>query len=94
MKESWKLTDSLLTKPSKTTNITSIKEGNTEIRAKREISNILNNQFCSVGEELAEKLDGTPNPLLTGSYTVNGSNACCKFKEISDMHIRDTTYKT
>ena len=45
MKESWKLTNSLFNKPSRSTNITNIKDGNTEIKEKREISNIVNSYF-------------------------------------------------
>ena len=49
MKESWKLTNSLLNKLSKSTNIAVITDGNTEIREKREISNILNSYFLFCG---------------------------------------------
>ena len=64
MKESLKLTNSLLNTPIKSTNMTVIKDGNTEIREKREISNILNSYFCSEGEEQAENIDEAPNTLF------------------------------
>ena len=93
MKKSWKLTNSLLNKPSKSTNITIIKDGTTEILEKREISNILNSYFCSVGEELTRNIDEASNSLLTGSYTINDSNSSFKVEEINGMHIRDAISK-
>ena len=93
MKKSWKLTNSLLNKHSKSTNITIIKDGTTEILEKREISNILNSYFCSVGEELTRNIDEASNSLLTGSYTINDSNSSFKVEEINGMHIRDAVSK-
>ena len=93
MIQSWKVTNSLLNKPSKFTNITVIKDGNTEIREKREISSTLNSYFCSVSEELAKNINEAFNPLLTGSYTNNDSNSSSKVEEINDTHTRDDISK-
>ena len=49
----------------------------------------MNSYFCSVGKELANKIDETPNSLLKGDYTVNISNLSFKFYEINDLHVRD-----
>ena len=42
MKETWKITNELFNKRSKSTNITSLKDGDVEIDGKREISNVMN----------------------------------------------------
>ena len=93
MKECWKITSKLLNKCSKSTNITYIKDGDIEIREKREISNTMNNYFCSVGEDLANNVEKSSNPLLTGKYTVNQTAVCFEFKEVECTHIRDAICK-
>ena len=93
MKESWKLTNSLLNEPCKSTSITVIEDGNTEVREKREISNTLNSYFCSVGEELSKIIEEAFNPILKGSYNINDSNSTFKVEEINDTHIRDAISK-
>ena len=89
MKECWKITSKLLNKCSKSTNITYIKDGDNEIREKREISNTMNNYFCSVGEDLAKNVEKSSNPLLTCKYTVNQTAVCFEFKDVECTHIRD-----
>ena len=37
---------------------------------KKNISNTMNSFFCSVGKDLADKIDSSPNPLLSGDYEV------------------------
>ena len=69
-------------------NITSLKVGNTEIEGKKEIVNVMNSYFCSVGEELADKIDETPSPLLKSDYTVNVSNLSFHFYETNCLHLR------
>ena len=71
MKETWKITNDLPNKSSKSTNISSPNIGHIEILDTREISNTMNAYFCSVGEELANKIEDCANPLLTGVYVVN-----------------------
>ena len=56
----------LLKKRSKSTNINSLNVGNIDIVDKREISNTMNSYFCSVGDELANKIEDRANPMLTG----------------------------
>ena len=72
MKESWKTTNQLLNKRSKTTNIESLKddEGNF-IVDKQEIVETMNGFFCSIGKDLAKKYERKPNPLLSGEYQIN-----------------------
>ena len=48
----------------------------------------MNNFFCSIGEELADKIDPVPNPLLTGEYEVNKNKAKFNFKTTEVKEIR------
>ena len=52
--------------------------------------------FCSVGKDLADKIDSSPNPLLSGDYDVNKNKAKFRFKTIEVQEIRDAfaTVKT
>ena len=65
MKESWKLTNALLNKRSKSANISSLIEGDTVIQTRRDISNAMSNYYCSIGRELADNIGQSPNPLFT-----------------------------
>ena len=96
MKECWKIASRVLNKCSKSTNITYIKDGDIEIREKREISNTMNNYFCSVGEDLAKNIkniEKSSNRLLAGKYTVNQTVAWFEFKEVECTHTRDAICK-
>ena len=61
----------MLNKRSKSTNIDLLKGPGGEIVNKQEISNTMNDYFCSVGKDLASKIEDAPNPLLTGEYNLN-----------------------
>ena len=76
MKESWKVINELHNKRSKSSNIDCLKDSGTESIHKQDISNGMNNFFCSIGKELANKIDPAPNPLLSGEYEVNKNKAC------------------
>ena len=93
MKETWKTTNALLNKRSKSTNITSLSVGDIEIHEKNEISNKMNDYFCTIGKELADKIDPSPNPLLVGNYRINEGNKTMKFTKINEQNIRDAIGK-
>ena len=79
MKESWKAANELLNKRSKSSNIKCLTEAGTETVHKKGTSDAMNNFFCSIGKELADKIDSVPNPLLTGEYEVNANKAKFNF---------------
>ena len=56
----------------------------------------MNSFFCSVGKNLAEKIDPAPNPLLEGDFEVNKRKARFIFRTIEVKEIRDAfaTVKT
>ena len=89
MKESWKAINELLNKRSKCSNIDSLKEPGSEIVHKKEISNTINRFFCSVGKDLADKIDPAPNPLLAGNYETNKYKITFQFRTIEMQEIRD-----
>ena len=66
MKESWKTINELLNKRSKSSSIDCLKESGTETRNKKDVSNAMNNFFCTIGRELADKIQPAINPLLSG----------------------------
>ena len=68
MKESWKAINEFLNKRSKCSNIDCLKQSGLVTIQKNEISNSMNNLFCSVGKDLADKINPTSNPLLVGDY--------------------------
>ena len=94
MKDTWKTTNALLNKRCKSTNITSVTEGGIQVHEKREISNIMNDYFCTISQESADEIDQSPSPLLVGDYLINEGNKTMKFTKISDQHIWDAIDKT
>ena len=88
MKESWKAVNELLNKSSKSSNIKCLKEAGTETVHKTGISDAMNNFFCSIGKDLADKIDSVPNPLLTGEYEVNANKDKFNFRTIEVKEVR------
>ena len=54
---------------------------------------MMNNNFCSIGTELANKIDYSSNPLLSVYYHINDKSE--KFNVMPDnaQYIRDTLAK-
>ena len=93
MEESWRTIKQLLNKRSKSTNIDLISDNGTEIFTKKEISNVMNKYFCSVGRDLAGKIDKSPNPLLSGDYDINPLKSTVTFNSIQVQHVGDALGK-
>ena len=87
MKETWKITNDLLNRRGKPTNISSLNVGNKCVVDEREISNTMNSYFCPVREELANKIEDCANPLLTGICAVNKRSTKFPFGSIQDQYI-------
>ena len=60
---------------------------------KQEISNTMNDYFCSVGKDLPSKIVDAPNPMLTGEYNLNPDNRRLNFRPIVVQDIRDAIGK-
>ena len=93
MKESWETINELLNKRSKSSSIVYLKESGTETRDKKDVSNAMNNFFCTIGRDLADKAQPAANPLLSGEYEVNKDKAKFHFKIIELKDIRDAFAK-
>ena len=93
-KESWKTINELLNKRSKSSSIDCLKVSDSETVCKKEISNKMNTLFCSVGKDLADKIDPVSNPLILGHYKVNPFKAEFRFRTIEVKEIRDAFVKT
>ena len=93
MKESWKAINELLNKRSKSSSIDCLKESGTEILNKKDVSNAMNNYFCTIGSDLADKIQPAANPLLSGEFEVNKDRAKFRFKAIELKDIRDAFAK-
>ena len=53
----------------------------------------MNDYFCTIGKELADKIDPSPNPLLVGNYMINEGNKTMKFTKINEQTITDAIGK-
>ena len=60
---------------------------------KQTIADTMKEYFCSVGKDLAEKLEYAPNPLLFRNFNVNPEEKCFRFKTIHVKNIRDAVGK-
>ena len=94
MKESWKTINELLNKRSKSSNIDCLKDSGNAIVKKKDISNTMNNFFCTIGEKLASEIDAAPNPLLSGDYAGSDSSVRFQFRTIEVQEVRDAIAKT
>ena len=83
----------LLNKRSKSSSIDCLKESGTETRNKKDVSNAMNNFFCTIGRDLADKIQLAANPLLSGEYEVNKDKAKFNFKTIELKDIGDAFAK-
>ena len=88
-KESWKIINQVLNKRSKSTNINNVSTPDGVIVNKQKIADAMNEYFCSVGKDLAEKIYYAPNLLLSGDHNVNPEEKCFRFKTINLRNIRD-----
>ena len=89
MEETWKKIKQLLNRRSKSTNLDLISDKGTVIITKKEVSNVLNKYFGSVGRDLTEKIDECPNPLLSGEYKINPLKSTFVFSSIQAQHVSE-----
>ena len=84
MKESWKTINQVLNKRSKSTNIDSLSDSSQTLFSKQRLSDKMNQFFCSVGKKLAAGIDVTPNPLLSGEFSINNGGNIFNFRAINE----------
>ena len=93
MKETWKIVNQVLNKRSNSSSIDSLKGSGSDLVHKEDISNTMNEFFCSIGKDLADDIAPAHNPLLSGDYEVNANKAKFHFKTIEVQEIRDALAK-
>ena len=93
MKDTWRTINELCSKKSKSSNIDGLRETDAKIVQKNDIANTMNSFFCSIGQNLASKIDPVPNPILSGDYEVNKNHAKFSFMPIKVKMIRDAVAK-
>ena len=89
MKESWQTINQLLNKRSKSANIDRLSDSSHTLFDKQIISDKMNQFFCSVGKTLAADIDVTPNPFLSGDFSINDGEKVFNFRAINegdDLH--------
>ena len=89
MKETWKTKNQLFNKRLKSTNIDLLLDRNKTISNKGELSQSMNSFFCSIGEDLAGKIEGGYDPLIFCDYFLNSNAAKFVFKSIHAEQIRE-----
>ena len=92
-KETWKALHKLMNKRSKTTNIDELKQEGNVISKKKDIYDTMNQYFSSVGTTLAEEIEDSPNPLLSGEYHQNTRNSIFKFSPLWVRDVREAIDK-
>ena len=70
----------VLKKRSKSANINNLCTSYELTVNKQKIADTMNEYFCSVGKDLAKKIEYAHNPLLSGDYNVNPEEKCFRFK--------------
>ena len=65
-----------------------------ETRDKKDVSNAMNNFSCTIGRDLADKIQPAANLLLSDEYEVNEGKAKLYLKTIKLKDIRDAFAKT
>ena len=93
MEEAWRTIKKLLNKRSKSSNIDLITDKGTEIANKQGISSVMNKYFCSVGRDLAGKIDKCPNPLLSAEYDINPLKCAFVFSSIQAQNVSEAIGK-
>ena len=93
VKDSWKTINELLNRRAKSCNIDFLKDSDKETRQGKDMSNLMNEYFCSIVKNLASKIEDAPNPLLAGDSVVNKKSTRVKFKHILALDIRDANLK-
>ena len=93
VKDSWKTINELLNRRFKSCNIDFLKDSDKETRQRKDISNLMKAYFCSIGKNLASKIEDAPSSLRAGDSVVNKKSTQFKIEHISALGIRNATAK-
>ena len=93
MKETWKTINQLVIKRSKTTNVSSLQEGNKVLTSREEIAESINQYFCSIGQNLSARIPHAENPLLLGDFSLNKISPRFQFRTITPVDLMKAVQK-
>ena len=93
MKESWKAINLLFNKRSKSMNLDPLRDQNRTISNTKEISHSMNSFFCSIGKDLASKIEGGYDPLTFCDYFLHSGAAKFVFKSVHVKQVREAVGK-
>ena len=93
MTESWRTINQVINKRSKSTKIDVLREIGSDVDDKQNIANTMNAYFCSVGKDLANKVETVPYSIVTGKCNLKPHNKQCILKAIGVQDIRETMLK-
>ena len=83
----------LLNKRSKSCNIDCLKDSDNVVTRAEDIANVMNSYFCSIGTELASKIDYSLNSILSGDYHISDKSEKFNFRPVNVRDIRDALAK-
>ena len=87
LKQTWSTINKLVNKRSKSTEIQSLKAGDTVIKDAESIANSMNEYFCSVGDTLSRKIPDKENALLKGDHDINPTAARFTFSPMQPHEL-------
>ena len=74
-------------------NLTQLIDSSQTLFDKQRISDKMNEFFCSVGKKLAADIDVTPNPLLSGEFSINDGEKTFNIRAINEGDIQKAMAK-
>ena len=79
LKKTWKTINQVINKKSNTTVVPNVTEDGQMVKSNKAIASSMNENFCSIGIKLNEKIPKIANPLLPGQYPLETPppSFCC-----------------
>ena len=87
MKETWKTTNLLLNKRSKTTNVSCLDVEGRNVTDNNEIAQSMNDFFSNTGKKHSDDIPQQPNPLLSNEYNINEEGPRFQFKTVYSVSV-------
>ena len=87
LKRSWKTINQVINKSSKTNSIPSLNVEGVSIKDNKKIASLMNECFCTIGNELSDKLPEKPNPLLSNEHELGNAVRNFSFKAVSENDV-------
>ena len=93
LRQTWLTINKLVNKRSKSTEIQSLKVGDTVIKDSESIANSMNEYFCSVADQAEQKIPDRENALLKGDHDINPTAARFTFSPMQPQELQKAMNK-